>query len=57
MKGFNLTLEEVNQKLLGIGIINQTITNTLVDVNDMNETLNKNTNGIETLVEDLCKFN
>ena len=57
MKGFNLTLEEVNQKLLGIDIINQTITDTLVDVTYINETLNKNTNGIETLAEDLCKYN
>ena len=55
MKEFNFTLEEVNQKLLDIDIINQTITNTLVDVHDMNETLKSNTNGIKTLKEDLCK--
>ena len=57
MKGFNLTLKEVNQELLDIDIINQTITDTLVDVNDINEALNNNTNGIKTLKEDLCKCN
>ena len=57
MKGFNFTLEEVNQKLLGIDIINQTITDTLVDMNDINETIHNNANGIDTLAEDLCKCN
>ena len=55
MKEFNLTLEEVNQKLLDIDINNQTISDIMFDVNGINETLKSNTNVIETVKEDLCK--
>ena len=55
MKEFNLTLEEVNQKLLDIDINNQTISDIMFDVKGINETLKSNTNVIETVKEDLCK--